>query len=233
MLAMLERLRAELLALVVPPLCAACRAPLPRAGDPLCGSCRRALPWLRGPRCERCALPAPCAPCPAGTAAFARAWAPLAYEGPARVLVGALKFRGALALADLMAAQIAAGAPQPLLADATLVPVPLHPARRRARGFDQAERLAHALAKRTDLPAVACLRRTGAATRQVGAGRNQRLQTGRIDLELAVPAPAIALLVDDVHTTGATLDSCARVLRAGGSRRVACVTYARTLHPGG
>jgi LSD1 subclass zinc finger protein len=230
---MLERLRAELLALVVPPVCAACRVPMPRAGDMLCGSCRRALPWLRGPRCERCALPTPCAPCPARAAAFERAWAPLAYEGPARVLVGALKFRGALALADLMAAQIAAGAPPLLLASATLVPVPLHPARRRARGFDQAERLARALAKRTDRPELACLRRTGAATRQVGAGRDQRLQTGRIDLELAAPAPAIALLVDDVHTTGATLDSCARFLLAAGARRVACVTYARTLHAGG
>jgi ComF family protein len=230
---MLERLRAELLALVVPPVCAACRAPLPRAGDPLCGSCRRALPWLRGPRCQRCALPAPCTPCPARAAAFERAWAPLAYEGPARVLVGALKFRGALALADLMAAQIVAGAPPLLLASATLVPVPLHPARRRARGFDQAEQLARALAKRTDRPALACLRRRGAPTRQVGAGRDQRLQTGRIDLELAAPAPAIVLLVDDVHTTGATLDSCARILRAAGARRVACITYARTLHPGG
>ena len=230
---MLERLRAELLALVVPPVCAACRAPLPRAGDPLCGSCRRALPWLRGPCCERCALPAPCAPCPAQAAAFERAWAPLAYEGPARVLVGALKFRGALALADLMAAQIAAGAPPPLLGDATLVPVPLHPARRRARGFDQAERLARALSKRTGRPALACLRRRGAATRQVGAGRDQRLQTDRIDLELMAPAPAIALLVDDVHTTGATLDACARILRAAGTRRVDGVTYARTLHPGG
>jgi ComF family protein len=230
---MLERLRAELLALVVPPVCAACRAPLPRAGNPLCGSCRRALPWLRGPRCERCALPAPCAPCPARAAAFERSWAPLAYEGPARVLVGALKFRGALALADLMAAQIVAGAPSPLLASATLVPVPLHPARRRARGFDQAEQLARALAKRTDRPALACLRRRGAPTRQVGAGRDQRLQSGRIDLELAAPAPATVLLVDDVHTTGATLDACARILRAAGARRVACVTYARTLHPGG
>ena len=81
--------------------------------------------------------------------------------------------------------------------------------------------------------ALQCLRRRGAPTRQVGAGRDQRLQTGRIDLELAAPAPATVLLVDDVHTTGATLDSCARILRAAGARRVASVTYARTLHPGG
>lgn len=230
---MLERLRAELVALVAPPVCAACRAAVPRAADPLCSACRRALPWLRGPRCPRCALPAPCAPCPARAAAFERAWSPLAYEGPARALVAALKFGGALALADLMAAQIAAGAPPPLLEAVTLVPVPLHPTRRRARGFDQAERLARALAVRTGRPLDACVRRTGAATRQLGAGRRQRRATGRIALDVRGAAPAIALLVDDVHTTGATLDACAAALRAAGAHRVGCVTYARTLHSRG
>ncbi|MBB4664425.1 ComF family protein [Conexibacter arvalis] len=227
---LLRRVAAELLAALVPPACLACRAPLRDAGARLCAGCRRALPWLTGPRCERCGLPSPCgATCPAAGAAFERSWAPLAHDGPARALVAALKFRGALPVADLMAAQIAAGAPAALLDGAVLVPVPSHPARRRARGFDQAELIAAALARRRGLPLAACLRRGGAATRQLGASRDARLARGRLALAAAGRAPARALLVDDVHTTGATLDACARALRAAGAERVAAVAYARAL----
>jgi predicted amidophosphoribosyltransferase len=228
----LHRGLAELLALIVPPACAVCHDPLSHSEDVLCAGCRRGLPWLLGPRCARCGLPAPCRPCPGRAAAFDAAWAPVAYAGSARSVVTALKFRGGLALAGLMAAQIAAGAPSGLLADATLVPVPLHPHRRRRRGFDQAQRLAAALGVRTRLPVATCLRRRGPAHRQLGAGRADRMAADRMVIGAVGRAPAVAVLVDDVHTTGATFDACARALRAAGSRRVACVAYARTL-PGG
>ena len=105
---------AELLALIAPPGCLACRRALPRAGDRLCADCSRALPWLRA-GCGRCGLPAHRGKrCPAAGAAFGRAWAPLAYQGVARKLVAALKFRGALAAADLMAAHMAANLPADL-----------------------------------------------------------------------------------------------------------------------
>src|SRR5919204_4533195 len=99
-----SRVAAELLALVAPPRCLACGDPLGRADQALCTPCRAALPWLHGLRCPRCALPVPCGPCPAARAAFASSWSPVAHAGPARALVGALKFRGVLAAADLMAA---------------------------------------------------------------------------------------------------------------------------------
>src|SRR4051794_41678499 len=104
----------DLLALLVRRACVVCRRPLPRAGAVACGGCLRRLPWLRGHRCPRCALPRHRAGCPAAAAAFDRAWAPLAYEGAARDLVVALKFRGALPLAGPMAPHIAAHPPPEL-----------------------------------------------------------------------------------------------------------------------
>jgi predicted amidophosphoribosyltransferase len=163
---------------------------------------------------------------------LAAAWAPLAHAGPARHLVAAAKFRGALVALELMAAQMTATAPRGLLADATLVPVPVHASRRRARGHDHVRRLADGVAARAGLPVAPCLRRVGPATRQVGAGRRDRRAPGRVGVEAIGAAPPIALLIDDVHTTGATLAACARALRAAGAREVRGLTYVRTLRGG-
>jgi len=222
---------AELLAVIAPPACLACREPMARAGPPVCSDCLRALPWLRGVRCPRCALPRHRAgACPAGGAAFDRAWAPLAHEGVARDLVAALKFRGALPAARVMAAQLAANLPSDLrVPEAVLVAVPPHPGRRRRRGYDPAALLARALAARTGVARRDCLRRVGPDVRQVGASRAQRRRPGRIEIVLARAPPEAVLLVDDVHTTGATLEACASALRAGGCRRVAALTYTRAL----
>jgi predicted amidophosphoribosyltransferase len=218
------------LSLLVPPACAACGRP-PAPGDLLCRDCRLTLPWLGAARCPRCALPLPCAArgrCPAAGLAFDRAWAPVAYAGPARGLVRALKERGALRVARLMAAQIAATAPEGLLADAVVVPVPADPLRRRLRGLDHAGRLAGEVAARTGLEATLALRRR-AGVRQAGASRADRLRAARLEIEPRGPAPAVALLIDDVHTTGATLHACATALRSAGCRNVRALTYARTL----
>ena len=227
----LERVRAELVAALAPPACLACRTPLAAAGAPLCAACRRALPWLPEPQCRRCGLPLPCGTrCPGATASFERAWSPLAHDGPARALVAALKFRGALPVAGLMAAQIAASVPRELLVGTAIVPVPLHPARRRSRGFDQAALIGAALARRTGLPLERCLRRGGSPTRQLGADRAARRAAAAFQhLSVRGRAPESTLLVDDVHTTGATFEACARALRAAGASHVAAISYARTL----
>ena len=223
------RVVSELLAVVVPPACVVCRVALSRADLRLCGDCTRALPWLPVRVCRRCGLPAHRRSCPAAGAAFARAWAPLAYDGVARELVAALKFRAALPVAALMAAHIAANLPADLRVPATLVPVPAQPARHRRRGFDPAAELAASLATRLALAQSACLQRRDRQRPQVGATRVQRRRSGRLTIELRSPPPERALLIDDVHTTGATLDACARTLRAGGCREVIAITYARTL----
>lgn len=204
------------LTLMAPPFCWACGSAAPQ-DEPLCRRCRSGLCWLD---------PAPV------EVAGVETWAPVSYEGPARALVGALKFRGATGLASPMAAQIVAGAPMPFLNPAAaLVPVPLLPARARRRGFNQAERLAVAIARRTGSEPVDCLIRRGAgSTRQVGRGRAERLRgiAGSVALRKGVCCPSNVILVDDVVTTGATVSACAVALRGAGARRVVALAYART-----
>jgi predicted amidophosphoribosyltransferase len=115
------------------------------------------------------------------------------------------------------------------VAGATLVAVPAHPSRARARGYDQAALLAAALARRTGAPLARPLRRGGPALRQLGASRAERLRRGRVAITATGAAPRRVVLVDDVHTTGATLDACARALRAAGCEHVTSVTWARAL----
>jgi predicted amidophosphoribosyltransferase len=221
---------AHLLALLAPPACWSCRAPLPRPAGLLCPGCTRELPWLAGDGCPRCALPAHTGRrCPAARAAFPRAWAPLAYEGAARELVRALKVHGALPVAELMSAQVAANLPAALRAPAAaVVPVPPQRARRRARGYDPAGLLAAGVARRLGVPFAPCLARHDRAGRQASLGRAARRAPDRLRVTATAPPPRV-LLLDDVHTTGATLDTCARALAAAGAEVVAAISYARTL----
>ena len=206
---------AELFDAVAPPLCWECGAPAVRE-EPLCRHCRALLRWLPPQPVEAAGIPA---------------WAPVAYDGPARALVRGLKVRSAVALTEAMSAQIAARAPPALLTGATLVPVPLPPARLRRRGFNQAERLAHALADRSGRPLADCLARSRGAAPQVGRARQDRLAAARgtVAIKSGAGIPARSLLVDDVITTGATLAACAAALRAGGSQVAGAVAYARVL----
>jgi predicted amidophosphoribosyltransferase len=198
---------------LVPPFCWECGGDS-LVGAPLCAVCRRSLRWL-GPE--------------AVSVEGVQVWAPVAYEGPGRALVRGLKYRGAVGLAEPMAAAICAGAPS---LGGPLVPVPLHPRRRRQRGFNQAERIAAALGRRAGLPVVDCLKRRGpAAARQVGRDRLERLAGpgAAVAVKERASVPAQAMLVDDVCTTGATLAACATALRAAGTDEVRAVVYARTL----
>jgi ComF family protein len=198
----------EVLALVAPPGCAVCSR-----------GCE-----LRRRICQRCeaelsGLP----PVRSAVAHVDETWSVAPYEGVARHLIGALKFGGRVALADEAAALMARRAPPTLLTGA-IVPVPPAPLRRRRRGFDPAEALAAALARRSGLPLVPCLARSQ-SPRQVGRHRAARLADPP-RVRAVSPAPSEALLIDDVTTTGATLAACAETLRSAGARRIGAITLA-------
>jgi predicted amidophosphoribosyltransferase len=197
---------------LAPPLCAACgRGCRPEAV--LCSRCGRRLAEAE-PLLGK------------GPPGFDRAWSSAPYEGVARDLVAALKFRRLLPVADLMADRIRWLAPAHLLSG-SVVPVPPAPPRLRRRGFDPAGELAGALAERLEAPLVPCLARRG-GQRQVGRRRAERLaHPPRV--RATGPVPRSVLLVDDVLTTGSTLTACAKALRAAGAQRVVAVTFARRL----
>jgi predicted amidophosphoribosyltransferase len=202
----------QLVSLLAPPLCAACgeQRALERV---LCGRCEG----------ELAAAPVVIEPGPPGLDVAVSA---SPFEGVARRVVIGLKYTRRLALARVAAEAMLRTVPRWESPEA-VVPVPPHPLRWRWRGFDPAEEIALALAELSGLPLAPCLQRRG-GRRQVGRPRAERLaDPPRIQLD--GEAPSIALLVDDVWTTGATLTACAEALRPGGCRRVVAVTLARTV----
>jgi len=223
-------------ALVFPPRCRLCGA---SAGvdNGLCRACVADLPWLVG-SCVRCARALPegsvaglCGACLTQPPVFDAATALLRYRPPVDYLVQRLKFSGELALAPLLARRLAEkiadrGDALPEL----LLPVPLHRARLRERGFNQATELARHLGRRLDIPVVYRLcrrsRHTPPQSLTPPAARRRNLR-GAFRLEGDLPAGHIAI-VDDVMTTGHTANELAAVLRRAGAMRIEVWIVARS-----
>jgi ComF family protein len=225
------------LSLVVPPLCVACREP-ELSGAAVCPRCAAQMTAITT-CCLRCGAPLPCsAPtcpeCRARHLSFDRAWAPFTYTGPAREIVLGLKGRGLTAAARFMADAIARRARPPLPAG-VLVPAPAHPERIRRHGSNHARALAQALGRVTGSPVRDVLARRPGGARQVGLERRARGANprGSIRARTRLADRPSVVLVDDVYTTGSTLDACALALKAAGSGPVAAVCFARTVRAPG
>lgn len=234
-----EALRRLLLRL--PASCLLCEAPADAWS--LCEPCLADLPW-NPTACPRCALPldegasggGDCAECRAAPPRQMRALAPLRYEFPVNYLVGRLKYGARLAhapvLGELLTAAVAAH-PGPL--PNLILPVPLHPRRLAARGYNQALEIARPVARFTGLPLeTRLLRRTRATASQMTLDRAERAgnPAGAFSVDatrLAALGPNLRVaLVDDVMTTGATLGEMTRVLLAAGVAGVEYWVVART-----
>jgi ComF family protein len=234
-----------IVSILFPAPCRICQATLSTASRvPVCRECLEALGPLAGPLCQRCGRPlaasfggesaaALCHVCRRGKYGFdlARSYGP--YTDPMVRAVTLLKYHAVTPLADWFAARLEELATaETALAEAELVvPVPLDRARRRERGYNQAELIARRLARRLRKPLEpSLLIRTKARPEKLKLSRHERWETVRGAYHAAEGAridKASILLVDDVFTTGATLDACARALRARGARRVLAATVAR------
>ena len=225
----------------LPQLCAACREPV--GGEGLCAACWSKLSFIARPYCERLGIPFAYDPGPgvlsmeaiADPPAYRRARAVVRFDDVARTLVHALKYGDRLDLAPTMGRWMAtAGRSLTAEADA-IIPVPLHWRRYWARRFNQSALLAEAIAEASQVPLVlGALKRVKATPQQVGLSQSARTLNVQGAFRVSPSGKAAVagrrlILVDDVITTGATVDACARALLRAGAAEVNVLTFARVV----
>jgi ComF family protein len=229
-----------LIAVLVAPACAACGEP---HGEPtrgaVCPACWAAIVPFSPPLCERCGDPLPswrpisvgegrCPRCRRRAGAVTLTRAIGEYDGALRAVVHALKYGGRRQVAHNLGRLMRLYGGDVLSGADLVIPVPLHRRKRRARGFNQAELLARAVGMRCER----LLRRTRNTPSQTDlpAGRRHANVRGAFRLTRGADVRGLCVVVvDDVCTTGATLEACARVLRAAGAAEVRALTAARAV----
>lgn len=218
-----------------PSVCTLCGAP-GHADKDLCSACERDLPWL-GPACWRCARPLHngktlCGVCHRRPPTFDRTIAALHYRRPVDALVQRLKFDCRLHYARLLGALLTQRLRDQLdrLPD-VLVPVPLHPTRQRQRGFNQATELARPIVRALGIAmAPHCCQRVRATDTQSLLSRQARRANLRGAFRVATVPGAHVAIIDDVVTTGSTVQAMAQCLRAAGAERIDVWCVARADH---
>lgn len=240
-----SRTGVRILDFIFPPLCIACRSPIAEAHN-LCAACWNRISFLSDPICAICGLPfdfdagpgSVCAACLRRPPAFQKARALMRYDEASRDPILALKRADRSHLIPAFARWLAR-AGQELIAESDLiVPVPLHRWRLWRRRFNQSALLAKALGKHTGTPVdcllLARIRATPSQGTMPSASARRRNMQGAFAVRGSGShriAGRTVLLVDDVFTTGATLEACARALRRGGAARVFVIALARVVRP--
>jgi ComF family protein len=234
---MLPKVYKRIVSFLYPSTCLLCGAPGLDTMD-LCAGCHADLPHNRH-RCFRCALPLPptvppgslCGTCQRNPPAYDRCIAPFRYQGALPHMVTRLKFHARMNCARLLGKLLTeeiehSETPHPAL----IIPVPLHPKRLRARGFNQALEIARLPSRRLRLPfsVKACGRRLDTAP-QSGLEAKERRRNIRGAFEvLEAPEVRHIALLDDVVTTGSTVGELAKILKRAGVERVDVWAVAKT-----
>jgi len=232
-LAPLARLTGIALNLIFPQYCLGCG----KEGSFFCSSCLRSLPGIVPPICPRCGRPRSsgilCPGCVSWAAKIDGIRSPFKFDGVMRQAIHQLKYRNLRALAAPLARLLRDYLiTNPVPAD-ILVPVPLHPKRLRERGYNQSRLLAQELGKLINLPVVAdCLIRQRHAPPQARTSSVEERRQNIADAFACrdqILKDRQVLLIDDVATSGATLDACAAALKASGATSVWGLVMAREI----
>ena len=227
----LRPLLARVERILLPGECLLCLEPVAARDDDalVCGLCRARWQRIPPPWCARCGGPIerdePCTACTAWPPGLARARSAVWLDDAARRAVHHLKYDGWWRVADAMA--LVMRGLEPLTGELSLIPIPLGSRRFRKRGYNQSERIAAALARRSGVPLRDVLRRVRETPSQTALTPEQRAANVAGAFLAAAPLRGRCVLVDDVFTTGATLLAAAAALEAAGADQVDAVTFAR------
>jgi len=227
--------------LLYPRRCKACGEAMEGEGRFFCGSCLEDVTLINGPMCSICGRPFtggagadhPCHVCMGSPPKFDAARAVSEYAGVVGEAVRLHKYGRIRALKGYMGGLAADGALRWFPGAGVVVPVPLHKKRLKERGFNQALFLAEAVAGRAGMRlSLDALVRTRYTRPQVDLDHSERKKNVRGAFAVARPSEFSGLrvlLVDDVYTTGATVNECAKVLKSAGAREVLVLTVARAV----
>ena len=226
---------------VLPPRCALC-ATMIQASTGLCGSCFQSMQFLTDPLCQRCGRPTSvkevsdvCAPCLTASPPYDWLRAAFAYDDASRALILALKYKDRLDVVPALATWMAGASRDYISSGDVIIPVPLHWRRYLARRFNQSAALATALAERTDgIYAPDWVARTRDTVPMKAMSRRER--EANVRGAFSVPAQhrkalegKTVVLVDDVYTSGATIEALCTELRARGVAHIGVVVVARVV----
>jgi ComF family protein len=229
-----------LASLLYPPSCTVCSAPV-EIGEYLCDQCEAKVTRIAPPFCAKCSEPFDgaittifeCANCAHRILHFEAAVSAYRARGIVRHVILNFKYGKQIHLRHLVARWLIAALDDERIRDRqfdVIVPVPLHPARQRERGFNQAAVLAQPVSRRIAVPLRPVLERVRYTTTQTAFDRAERMQNLRDAFRLRKNTNVRrlrVLLIDDVLTTGSTLSECARLLKQAGARSVYAATAAR------
>lgn len=222
-----------LLGLVFPPKCALCKAP---NASLICDSCLDSLPLIEDPNCNFCGKPTlfsvdRCRECRGKRWHFNWARSVWIYRGRGKDLIHAFKYENERRLAAMLAEKALESLPT--FADIDIITwVPLHPARKADRGYNQAELIAREMARLSAVSPVAALKRKRNTEDQNKLAMEKRKANVRDAFSLVGDVGINGkkvLLIDDVYTTGSTANECSRILKKGGAASVGVLTLARAV----
>jgi len=229
---------------IYPPTCMACRTLLPVTNKPqrelwLCARCQSLFEPITAPICEKCGTPTEspikkCVSCNIKTFHFTQNRATFEYDELIRDLMHDLKFRNKKHIAEGLGRLWAAvlSEENAYIKEAILVPIPMHPKKQRERGFNQAEILVAELSKKLQIPMENTLERLYDTPPQ--SGLHPQLRAENVDGVFGIrkgflPGGKNYILVDDIYTTGASLNECAKTLKNVGANEISCMTLAITV----